>query len=130
MTLKIFLKIIIMKKLNYVLVFLFSIFCIQTQTGFTQWYSQNPLPSGLALWSVSFANPNTGFAIGDCGMIRKTTNGGWNWTILNTGSINNVSGISFPDENTGYTAGNPGTILKSTNGGINWISLNSGCNVF
>jgi photosystem II stability/assembly factor-like uncharacterized protein len=94
-----------------------------TQQG---WNWRNPLPQGNDLTSTKFLNNNTGYAVGKCGTVIKTTNGGNNWYFLPSGTTNDLNDCSFADVNTGYAVGYSSTVLKTTNGGINWISLNIG----
>jgi photosystem II stability/assembly factor-like uncharacterized protein len=73
--------------------------------------------SQCLLWSVNFVNQSTGWIIGWCGQIIKTTNGGENWYKQGT-FTNQLRTASFINANTGYIAGeNNGVILKTTNGG-------------
>jgi hypothetical protein len=51
-------------------------------------------------------------------IILKTTNGGTTWTILTSGTTNNLYSVFFTDANTGYLVGEGGTILKTSNGGV------------
>jgi len=82
-------------------------------------------------WSVintSVSNPRglhfrdlmTGWVCGDSGMIKKTTNGGYNWVSISSGTVVTLRAIKFADSNTGLCAGDWGTILSTTNGGTNW----------
>jgi photosystem II stability/assembly factor-like uncharacterized protein len=80
--------------------------------------------SGYGLNSVYFANANTGYAVGFYGTIMKTSNGGTDWTIQNSGTSNHLSSVFFTDANTGYAVGDLGTILKTTNGG-NALGVNN-----
>ena len=79
--------------------------------------------SGQSYWnlnSICFINTGTGFAAGNNGTFDKTTNGGFNWSLLNTGTNNNFNSVSFPSSNTGYIVGGGGVLVKTTNGGTNW----------
>ena len=60
---------------------------------------------------------NTGWAAGVLGKITKTTNGGNNWSIQNSGINYIFRGLWFVDNNTGWAVGQHGTILKTTTGG-------------
>jgi photosystem II stability/assembly factor-like uncharacterized protein len=53
-----------------------------------QWFWQNPLPLGNPLNGVSFADADTGTAVGDFGTIFRTTNGGTSWTSQSSGTTN------------------------------------------
>ena len=75
------------------------------------------------------AHGSIGWAVGDNGVIMRTSNSGVNWTIVNSGTTQNLKSVHFhemPYSDIGYACGNNGTILKSTNGGINWVQQNSG----
>jgi len=78
------------------------------------------------VWGVTgYNNPN----------LIKSTNGGINWTSINT----NLSGyfyltdVFFVNQNTGYAGGSDqytlkAKIIKTTNGGLNWTDLPNGLN--
>ena len=90
----------------------------------TCWIWQNPYPQSNTLMQVRFINQNTGYACGYNGIVTKTTNGGNNWTVFNTGfNYGNAFGGRFacPDANNIWVVGY-GRILHSSNGGNNWIS--------
>ncbi len=74
-----------------------------------------------ALYSISFADVNTGYAcgtnLGNDASVLKTTNGGLNWVRQNSGTNNILSSILFINSTTGFAVGEAGTILKTTNGG-------------
>ena len=75
---------------------------------------------------VSFTDANNGTAVGDWGIILRTTNGGTNWTSQISGTTNHLNGVTFTDVNNGTVIGENGTILRTTNGGTNWTSQTSG----
>ena len=97
---------------------------ILTQHCFAQWFWQNPLPLGHELRSVNFVSSNVGWAVGYCGTIIKTTDGGINWTQQTSGTNTNLFGVHFADENFGAAVGGgypyDATIVRTTNGGIIW----------
>jgi len=71
---------------------------------------------------------NTGFVVGDTGLILKTTNNGNNWILQPSSSTVNLNGISFFNENEGIIAGGfdyeeRAILLKTTNAGINWTKI-------
>ena len=69
----------------------------------------------------------TGFAVGDAGMISKTTNG-MDWQTKKNPVYGELTlyDVFFLDENNGWAVGNKGTILKSTDLGETWIKEESG----
>jgi photosystem II stability/assembly factor-like uncharacterized protein len=105
-----------MKKIIVLLVALVGI-----NGAMAQWETQN---SGTTndLNSVYFTNANTGYAVGDSGIILKTTNGGTNWLTQNSNTMAWLASVHFPSNDTGYVVGGDSTILKTTDGGINWIN--------
>ena len=98
-----------------------------TDAGLT-WTLQMDLP-GSWLHAVFFTSSNTGYAVGDNGVVLKTTNGGGGWTPLTlTGNFTtrNYNSLYFFNDNTGFIVGGyPSndsieTILKTTDGGGTW----------
>ena len=114
------------KKLIKILFF----FLMVTQICSAQWFWQNPLPQGNSLSSVYFTDSNTGWVVGSCGTILKTTDGGENWSQQISGFDDNFHSTFFVNENTGWAVGSSGTIVKTTDGGDNWFYQNSGTNEY
>jgi len=124
----------IMKKILLVLLILVSFtFNVHPSPG---WFSQN---SGTSekLNDVFFINNLTGWAVGDTGIIVKTTNGGINWFQQYNPNDKELLAVRFINESTGWAVGgqfyyNPMNcdymvIIKTTNGGTNWyVQLFSG----
>lgn len=67
-------------------------------------------------------------AVGNNGLILRTSNSGINWSVITSGTTQNLNCIIFRPDYIGYIVGNSGTILRSTNSGANWEQLNSGTN--
>jgi photosystem II stability/assembly factor-like uncharacterized protein len=98
-----------MRKLLHTLFF----FLLLTQICFGQWYPQN---SGTTqhLNKVQFVDANTGWAVGDSGIILHTSNGGVDWVQQASGTNLNLVDISFVNANTGWVlAIEWGQILKA-----------------
>jgi photosystem II stability/assembly factor-like uncharacterized protein len=64
--------------------------------------------------------------VGDSGTILETINGGTTWTVLSSGTPNDLTSIYFPDFNTGYAVGLYGSILKTVDAGTDWTVLTVG----
>jgi photosystem II stability/assembly factor-like uncharacterized protein len=104
---------------------------LKTTNAGTNWDSVSHSYSTGLLWSVRFISPETGYIIGFCGNVLKTTNGGLNWVkqILPVpdSSTCEARNCFFTSANTGYIAsdiyypGEIGYIFKTTNGGATWI---------
>ena len=118
-----------MKKQIHLLIivlFLFNLFiCLNQINAQIGWVSQNS-GTNNDLWFVTFLNANTGYAVGESGTIRKTTNGGNNWFPQMSGTSDTLFCVNFIDENIGTAVGQSGTIRRTINGGINWFPQNSG----
>ena len=69
---------------------------------------------------VSFTNANNGTAVGDSGIILRTTNAGFTWTRQSGGTSDHLWGVSFSDSSRGTAVGDGGTILHTNDGGANW----------
>lgn len=82
------------------------------------------VPSGTIenLNEIQFVNSNTGFIAGNGGVVFKSTNGGQNWTLINTGYSNSNLALHFLDTNIGFVCNNNSYVLSTTNGGINWVN--------
>lgn len=117
-----------MKKNLTVVFIIFIIICVKSNAQPYGWFTQT---SGTVsnLNNVYFANSNTGLAVGQQGVILRTTNGGTNWISITSGTPNHLFGVFFVNSSTGYIVGDVGIVLKSTDGGIGWGAQNSGVNV-
>jgi len=75
-----------------------------------------------------FAGTDTGYAVGENGMIAKSTDGGLTWSIQNSGVSVLLRSVFFLDANNGFACGASGLFLKTSNGGSTWslIYSNSG----
>ena len=88
--------------------------------AYAQWYINNPTTANL--YTVYFANANTGWIGGADGTIKKTTNGGISWTTQSIPSTTTtVFCIRFINETIGFLCTGNGRIYKTTNGGLDWV---------
>ena len=69
---------------------------------------------------VDFVNQETGWIVGEKGMIAKTTDGGDSWNIQESGTQYKLNSIFALNENTAWAVGWGGMILRTENGGDNW----------
>lgn len=78
-------------------------------------------PTSNQLVSLDFIDENTGWAVGDCGTIVKTNDGGLSWRILDYAFPGvEFTDVNFPTALLGYAVGKHGYIIKTTNGGETW----------
>ncbi|GEM_PF-280011 len=111
-----------MKKIILLLIPLFlNTFIVNCQIG---WSTQNS-NTQLNLHDLKFIDNNTGWCVGQNGLIIKTTNGGLNWDNQVSNSTKHLLGIDFINANTGIVVGGDNygmaVILKTTNSGVNWV---------
>lgn len=87
----------------------------------TSWTTTSSIGSGFgSMNDVTFIDDNIGFVCGAGGTIAKTTDAGVNWTVLTSGTTQNLYAIHFIDSNIGWATGDQNTILKTTDGGATW----------
>ena len=77
---------------------------------------------------IRFIDNDFGMAVGDSGIIIKTSNGGDTWTTLNSGTADTLESIFLVDQNHAWVVGQNGRVLHTENGGIEWDSVDCGTN--
>ena len=106
---------------RFLIILMLSVLC-SLRAG-AQWFQVTVPPefSNAFFLGVSFVDENTGMVCGDSGKVLKTTNGGLNWTRLNTPNwwIWDIQMINF---DTVYCVP---YFLKTANGGLNWTFINN-----
>ncbi len=102
-------------------IILFSAIIINAQTG---WFSLSS-GTGSSLNGVDFMTTDYVIAVGDGGIILRTTNGGTNWENITSGTAQNLKSISIINNSTAVTVGSGGTILRTTDAGSSWQSITS-----
>jgi photosystem II stability/assembly factor-like uncharacterized protein len=73
-------------------------------------------------------NKDTGWTVGDCGAILRTSDGGATWVKQESSTTNSLHGITFLDSINGIIVGgynNHGIIIRTTDGGNNWTTQSS-----
>lgn len=83
-----------------------------------------PTITGLTYLSVDFVG-STGWATGNTGFIKKTTDGGATWVDQSSGTTEALHGIDFINVNEGWACGLGGTMLHTTDGGSTWTAQTS-----
>lgn len=74
------------------------------------------------LHATYFVDANQGWAVGDWGLIVRTTDGGKSWQRQESGVANSLSRVQFVSASSGWTVGSQGRILHTTDGGQSWIA--------
>ena len=86
--------------------------------------------------AATFADASTAIAVGDSGLIIRSTDGGAQWfpqsvlwdTEFGVGPVTllRLSAVSFVDANRGVVVGDSGVVLRTTDGGTKWNVHHSG----
>lgn len=77
--------------------------------------------TNIGMRDVFFANVNTGWAVGNAGTVKYTSNTGMNWSSRNFNGTTNTCVFAFSPTLVLVSGfGSAGYITRSTNGGINW----------
>jgi photosystem II stability/assembly factor-like uncharacterized protein len=96
-------------------------------------------PIAYSMLGVSIAGVNTAIAVGDSGLVERTTDGGRTWkfqtrfpplTKSSSGTSNArvafLSGVSFVNSDRGIAVGDGGVITRTLDAGQTWTDLPSG----
>ncbi|MBD3183108.1 choice-of-anchor D domain-containing protein [Candidatus Poribacteria bacterium] len=77
---------------------------------------------------VFFINNDTGWLVGDNGLIASSDDSGDTWSLQNSNITKSLRGIHFTSQNNGWAVGQNGTILYTNNGGTFWSTYSAGGN--
>lgn len=83
------------------------------------WSWLNPQPQGNDLNDLHVIDAHTIVAVGEMGSMIKSTDGGANWSVLDSGSIWELNAVWFADAQTGWAASARG-LLCTNDGGTTW----------
>jgi photosystem II stability/assembly factor-like uncharacterized protein len=97
-----------------------------TVNGGTNWIGMSGI-NGYGCYDITFVNnAQNVITVGSNGRIRKSTNGGFNWTYPQSNYNVNLNAVIFINSTLGYIAGNFGIIFKTTDEGVTWSYLSVG----
>jgi len=96
---------------------------LATTDGGLTWSKQKEGESWEAVFSISFADSLTGWAVGS--YLYHTTDGGLSWVKVTPPTTEEIRDVFFLDALTGWIVGRIGTIHKTTDGGITWVAQSS-----
>lgn len=99
--------------------FIMSLLFISTSFSQVTWVQQT---SGTLenLRGIYIVNSNVHYAVGNNGIVLKTTNAGQNWLMMPFPTNTNNICVYFQNENTGFVGNQNANIYKTINGGYNW----------
>jgi photosystem II stability/assembly factor-like uncharacterized protein len=95
--------------------FILLALCLTNFASAQDWFLTNSF-----LWDMKFYNAQIGFAVGDLGSFRKTTDGGANWKFSQTGAETNLRSVHIANPDTVYAVGEEGVIVRTYDGGDHW----------
>ncbi len=104
-------------------IYAFLVFIICINNALSQqpyFFYQNPFPTGDNINDIKFFKSNICFACGNNGLMMKSTNDGFNWSIVPIGSGNSFKSICVIDSLKGYICGTNGLLLRTVNSGVTW----------
>ncbi|MEI8081078.1 MAG: YCF48-related protein, partial [Actinomycetes bacterium] len=107
---------------------------VKKSTDGSTWTTQNAglptsaLDPSTGTWASSFVSTSTGYLFGDSAMIRRTLDGGANWTSQQYGTQNTLNGIAFADSLNGWIFGTGGVMMHTSDGGQTWPLQKTGSN--
>lgn len=112
------------KQINF-LVIVFSLVLSTSLYSQTGWLE---ITSGTFenLSGVSFPANNTAFLAGNAGLLRYTTDGGFNWSNSTFPVTTANSCVFFTNPSTGYVGNVNQKVYKTTNGSQSWVEQTTG----
>ncbi|MCH8569701.1 MAG: hypothetical protein LAT67_15615 [Balneolales bacterium] len=70
--------------------------------------------------TAAYLSENSILVGGAAGLIQRSTDGGVNWTNIESGQSVRIKSFSFINENQGWASGREGVVIRTTDGGITW----------
>jgi photosystem II stability/assembly factor-like uncharacterized protein len=107
------------------ILFTVAILSLVKMSNSQNWVSQSSGTTNT-LHGVWFVDLQKGFAVGDLGTIRYTTNSGTVWQAINGVTNEDLHDITFLSSSVGIIVGDNGRVYRSTNGGSTWAQQTSG----
>lgn len=86
-----------------------------------EWRSVEPRATDKALKALYFSTSLNGYAVGDDGVVIRTTDGGASWTKQSESAGDTLEDVFFVDSLYGWAVGKDGYMIKSTDGGKTWV---------
>lgn len=101
--------------------------CIEkTIDGGATWVQENTGGHVEGLYSVAFADANTGIVVGDNGLILRTVNGGGTWSQVSSAQTNALYSVAYAGNGVFVATAADGSLIRTTNYGAIWSTVNLG----
>jgi len=94
---------------------------LRTVNGGSEWDVVDGT-EGYQLWEVVVPHEDTLYAVGNDGVIIKSTDAGASWSQLTTGTYESFRGAYFESPSSGWAVGNTGTVMYTSTGGGSWTT--------
>ncbi len=98
--------------------------------GQSGWTWVNPKPEGNQLYDVAICGASYAVAVGELGLILRSTDNGEHWTKISSGTKVALNSVSIAENGTGWIVGLYGTVLKTTDFGLTWSPQSTGNSSF
>jgi photosystem II stability/assembly factor-like uncharacterized protein len=85
-------------------------------------WAASSVSTGVTLRAIDFASSTTGWAVGDAGTIKRTTDGGTTWASQTSTSTVALRSVDFANSTMGWIVGEAGTVLRTGDGGAGWAT--------
>ena len=89
-------------------------------------WSEQSVEGAGPFHELFFADDLHGWAMGEEGLLYRSTDGGTEWELLMAPDMPDEMDIFFIDARTGWIAGSEGRIIRSDDGGQSWVYQVSG----
>ncbi len=101
---------------------------VRTEDGGLTWHAQPcEICGNASLLGVALLPSQIGMAVGQRGVVFRTTDGGRSWTQLKHSLTSaDLWSVVLLDANTAIVVGSPGVILHTRDGGATWTQRESG----
>ncbi len=80
-------------------------------------------PWKATLYDACIISPTTAYAVGEYGVVRKTTDTGQTWHYLNVDISETLYSTAFSDSSSGVIVGSNGIIVRTQDGGKQWTRI-------
>lgn len=106
----------------------FRSFVLKSTNGGLHWRRvYNPIQQ-TQLTGAYFLNTGQGYIAGTKGFAAKTSDGGKNWQLVNTGTTEDFQSVLFLNTEIGFLGTRDGKLLRTSNGGSTWQTINLNVN--
>ena len=119
-----FLRIILLALILLSLLAPSSLLWTQSSTP-SRWEVLTPRPFNNAMLGVDMNDSLIGIAVGERGVLRRTSDGGVTWQISRIATTDDLNAVAYATPDIVVAVGKAGSIFRSVNGGTGWDRIPS-----